>query len=63
MLSQGNELFYFETIEKNGVFCCFWLYTRDINQETFFNGTVMVIPRIVGLFEFDERGNCIDKPK
>ena len=57
--SQGNVLDCFIFTEQNGSYCCFWLFTRKINEERFFNATVMVLPRIGDLFEFDENGNCI----
>jgi hypothetical protein len=59
--SQGNVLGSFIFIEQNGSYCCFWLFTRKINEERFFNATVMVLPRIGDLFEFDDNGNCIHK--
>ena len=59
--NQENELAKFIFLERNGSYCCFWLYTRKINEELFFNATVMVLPRIGDLFEFDEIGNCINK--
>jgi hypothetical protein len=59
--NQCNNLAKFIFIEQNGSFCCFWLYTRKINEELFFNATVMVLPRIGDLFKFDKNGNCIHK--
>lgn len=59
--NQGNNLDKFIFVELNGSFCCFWLYTRKINDEQFFNATVMVLPRIGDLFGFDDNGNCIHK--
>jgi hypothetical protein len=61
LIAQGNVLDCFIFTERNGFYCCFWLYTRKINEERFFNATVMVLPRIGDLFEFDENGNCIHK--
>jgi hypothetical protein len=59
--NQSNNLAKFIFIEQNGSFCCFWLYTRKINEEQFFNATVMVLPEIGDLFGFDTNGNCIHK--
>jgi hypothetical protein len=59
--NQGNNLARFIFAEENGFYCCFWLFIRRINQEQFFNATVMVLPGIVDLLGFDENGNCIHK--
>jgi hypothetical protein len=61
LIAQGNVLDCFIFTEQNGSYCCFWLYTRKINEERFFNATVMVLPRIGDLFGFDLNGNCIHK--
>ena len=58
---QGNNLAKFIFVEQNGSFCCFWLYTREIDEELFFNATVMVLPMIGDLFRFDENGNCMTR--
>ena len=58
---QGHNLDKFMFAELNGSYCCFWLYTRKINEELFFNATVMILPRIGDLFGFDKNGNCIHK--
>ena len=58
---QGNNLAKFIFVEQNGSYCCFWLYTRNINEEHFFNATVMVLPEIGDILRFDENGNCIHK--
>lgn len=60
-IAQGNILVRFIFTEQNGSYCCFWLYTRKINEELFFNATVMVLPRIGDLLGFDDNGNCIHK--
>ena len=59
--NQGNNLAKFIFVEQNGSYCCFWLYTRNINEEHFFNATVMVLPEIGDILRFDENGNCIHK--
>jgi hypothetical protein len=59
--NQKNELVKFIFIERNGSYCCFWLYTRKINEERFFNATVMVLPGIGDLFGFDINGNSVHK--
>lgn len=58
---QGNNLAKFIFVEQNGSFCCFWLYTREIDEELFFNACVMVLPMIGDLFRFDENGNCMTR--
>ena len=58
---QGHNLDKFMFAELNGSYCCFWLYTRRIDKELFFNATVMVLPEIDDLFGFDIYGNCIHK--
>lgn len=59
--AQGNNLDKFMFAELNGSYCCLWFYTRNINEEHFFNATVMVLPMIRDLFKFDDNGNCKNK--
>jgi hypothetical protein len=59
--NQGNILEKFLQVEHNGYYCCFWLYTKEFDKEFFFNATVMILPGIVDLFDFDDNGNCIHK--
>ena len=61
MQYQGNNLAKFIFVEQNGSYCCFWLYTRKVNEEQFFNATVMILPRTGDLFGFDDNGNCTHK--
>jgi hypothetical protein len=61
LIAQGNVLDCFIFTEQNGSYCCFWLYTRKINEERFFNATVMILPGIGDLFGFDINGNSVHK--